>query len=594
MNCVLLETSRLVGGEARSYIFLNPVRLITASDPGDVTSLFPELERCLDDGYYVAGYLRYECGYAFERITHEGPPHTSHPLAWFGVYRDPIIFNHLSDSHDQRLRSTPCKRNESRFAIERCSFRISESDYARKIGVVKDYIAAGDTYQVNLTDKYRFDFSGSPLAFYRTLRDKQPVGYGAFINAGGTHILSLSPELFFKLSRGRIVTRPMKGTAPRGKTLSEDDAMQEWLRNDVKNRSENLMIVDLLRSDVGRISKVGSVEVRKMFDVEKYETLFQMTSTVEGMLRPGLSLIDIFRSLFPSGSVTGAPKIRTMEIIHELEQDPRGVYTGAIGFVAPHREAVFSVAIRTIVINGSKGEMGVGGGIVFDSDPTHEYEECVLKARFLTEPRVDFKLIESILWDGEYKLLEYHLDRLRASATYFDFRLNEEDVRRALESCKRRLTAQQTVKVRLLIGCGGAVSLEILPITNQFTGNKVILSDTRTSSNDKFLYHKTTLRKLYDDEFAAASRSGFTEVLYRNERDEITEGAISNVFIERNGRRYTPPQNCGLLAGVFRRRLLETDSRASERILFMEDLRTADAVYVCNAVRGLQRVSLES
>ena len=445
---------------------------------------------------------------------------------------------------------------------------------------------------MNLTDKYTFDFAGSPVSAFASLREKQKVGYGAYLDIGGQHILSFSPELFFKIDRGIITTRPMKGTVRRGKTIEEDAELARWLQQDKKNRSENLMIVDLLRNDVGRISDIGSVRVRDMFSVEKYETLHQMTSTVEGTLRSGLSYYDIFRSIFPSGSVTGAPKIRTMQIIREIEEEPRGVYTGAIGFFAPNGTAAFNVPIRTLVIDGSRGEMGVGSGIVFDSDPAAEYEECMLKAQFLTEQRISFQLIESILWNGEFRFLEYHLDRLRSSAEYFEFPFDAEHILQALASYQTRLSSGSSYKVRLLLNADGTTSLESQKLRNIPVPPTVTISTTRTSSTDRFFYHKTTLRHLYDNEFSASSGNGHADILFCNERDEVTEGAIHNVFVEKDGKLFTPPLTCGLLPGVFRRHLLETLDNASERIISRKDLIEADAVYICNAVRGLRKVSV--
>lgn len=591
-NCVLLETSRFDRGEGHSYFFFNPDHVISIDRVDQVPELFSEIERYRNEASFAAGYIGYECGYHFENIATRTPLPSSMPLAWFGIYRRPFIFNHQAGSWETDTPSLSRDIHDSTYSLTNCSLRISEAEYVKRIAAIKAYIAAGDTYQVNFTDKYTFDFSGSPVVFFASLREKQKVGYSAFINADGKHILSFSPELFFKISGDKISTRPMKGTARRGRNLAEDDAIRNWLQNDEKNRSENLMIVDLLRNDIGRISEIGSVEAKEMFSVEKYETLFQMTSNIEGTLRPGLSLYDMFRSIFPSGSVTGAPKIRTMQIIHELEGEPRGVYTGALGFFAPKKEAVFNVAIRTILLDGGKGEMGVGSGIVFDSEPVREYEECTLKAHFLTQQRVEFQLIESILWDGEFQLLGLHLERLQASAEYFSFNFRKEESLRKLKSYTVQLPRETPCKVRLLLSADGTVTLESQPLTANPQSSKILLSDVKTSSEDRFLFHKTTRRKLYDEEFAKAMELGFADVIFRNERDELTEGAISNLFIEKGGKLYTPPLECGLLPGVFRRHILEIDAKASERILFTDDLAHADAIYVCNAIRGMRRVVL--
>ncbi len=591
---MLLETSRVDREEGYSYFFLNPEHIISIDRIEKVPELFSAIERYCNEGFFAAGYIGYECGYHFENIATRAPLPASMPLAWFGMYRHRLVFNHGTGE----LEGTPLSRlgniNVSEYSLTNCSLKISKAEYVKRIAVIKAYIAAGDTYQVNFTDKYTFDFSGSPIACFASLREKQKVGYSAFINAEGKNILSFSPELFFKISGNKISTRPMKGTAQRGRNLAEDDAMKLWLQNDEKNRSENLMIVDLLRNDIGRISETGSVETKEMFSVEKYETLFQMTSTVEGTLRPGLSLYEIFRSIFPSGSVTGAPKIRTMQIIHEMEDQPRGIYTGAVGFFSPTKEAVFNVAIRTILLDGKKGEMGVGSGIVFDSDPEREYEECTLKAAFLTQQNVEFQLIESILWEGDFRLLRFHMERLQASAEYFNFSFDREETFKKLKSYGERLPKETPSKVRLLLIADGTLTVESQPLTEKSQSSKIHLCDQKTSSKDRFLFHKTTWRELYEKEFAKALELGCADVVFCNERGEITEGAISNIFIEKDGKLYTPPVECGLLPGVFRRHILETDAKASERILFPDELEHADAIYVCNAIRGMRRVVLAS
>ena len=310
-DCVLLETSRFDSENKRSFFFLHPARIISIRRLEEVPRLFSEIEESIGDGFFVAGYFSYECGYHFENIAPHASLHPSAPLAWFGVYRSPLVFNHESGTFEGEQPIIHPAR-EAHYSLKHCSLKISEHEYRKTIGIIKDYIAAGDTYQMIFTDKYTFDFDGSPTACFAALRERQKVGYGAFINADGKYILSFSPELFLKIAEGRIVTKPMKGTARRGKYSSEDESIQRWLQHDEKNRSENLMIVDLLRNDVGRIAETGSVAATEMFTVEKYESLFQMTSTVKGTLRRSLSFYELFKSMFPSGSVTGAPKIRTM------------------------------------------------------------------------------------------------------------------------------------------------------------------------------------------------------------------------------------------------------------------------------------------
>lgn len=388
-NFVLLETSKYDRENFTSYLFLDPVEVIKIYSFDDIPYLFSKIEDYLEHRSYLAGYLSYECGYHFEENFSHLTVTPDHPIAWFGVYERPIIFNHLDGvCENYRAPMNPLKEEfAGEFKTENLEFNIPRPEYLQKIGKIKDYIAQGDVYQINFTGKYRFTFSGSHLGLYESLKRKQNVSYGALINADGLLVCSLSPELFFRREGDRIITRPMKGTTRRGRTPEEDEVLKEQLGRDVKNRAENLMIVDLLRNDIGRISECGSVRVLELFSIEEYQTLFQMTSTVEGRIREGLDYYQIFKAIFPGGSVTGAPKIRAMEIIHELESGPRGIYTGSIGYFSPHGKAIFNIAIRTVVINGEKGEMGTGGGIVWDSDSESEYEECRLKAHFLTEKK---------------------------------------------------------------------------------------------------------------------------------------------------------------------------------------------------------------
>ncbi|MGA7343593.1 MAG: chorismate-binding protein, partial [Terracidiphilus sp.] len=376
----------------------------------------------------------------------------------------------------------------------------------------------------------------------------------------------------------------------------------EWLRNDPKNRSENVMIVDLERNDLGRLAEFGSVRAEKLFTVERYPTLWQMTSTVTAELRAGVGFEQIFRALFPCGSITGAPKVRAMQLIAQIEDAPRGVYTGAIGFFSPRR-TVFNVAIRTLELEGQSGAMGAGSGIVIDSDPADEYRECLLKAEFLTRSSArtppEFSLVETMLWDSGFPLLELHLDRLLDSAEYFDFACQRAEVQAALEAYARGFAAhgierEAARKVRLLLNREGefTISDERLSQSGEGRAGRVRLARVRTDPADAMLFHKTTHRPVYARAFEQAARDGFDDVLFLNLRGELTEGAISNVFLEKDGCWLTPPVECGLLAGVYRRHLLETRAEVQERVLFPGDLLLADAIYLTNAVRGVRRVQI--
>jgi para-aminobenzoate synthetase/4-amino-4-deoxychorismate lyase len=592
LNAVLLETSRFDAANHDSYLFLNPARLIVANRLEDIPSLFREIEAALDQGQWVAGYLSYECGYHFERFPNITVPK---PLAWFGVYTQVKIFDH-SQALGDRERAAVLHENASSIGCEavaaQLDLEISKESYVAAIARIKEHLAAGNTYQVNFTDRIAFNSPLSPAQVYLALLAQQRVAYGAFLNIAGLPIISLSPELFFKTEGDRIITRPMKGTMARGLDRADDERMADLLRNDEKNRSEHVMIVDLLRNDLGRICRSGTVQVQDPFSIERYDTLHQMTSTVVGGLQPGISIYDIFRGLFPSGSITGAPKHRTMQIIRELERQFRGVYTGAIGCIGPNRSSVFNVAIRTLVMRDGNVTMGVGGGIVADSDPEDEYRECLLKASFVTRRNEPFQLIETMLWDGEFKLLSLHLDRLESSALYFGFEFDRTRITSALlDLCKSPgFDAKTRYRIRLTLATSGRAATEVSPYPNETSDIRIWLTDERTSSSDSFRRHKTTRREPYDRLYAKAREHGFEDVIFANENGEITEGAISNIFIARMGQLLTPPVSCGVLPGVLRRHILETRDGSREAVLNVDDLKSADGIYLCSSLRGLRQV----
>jgi para-aminobenzoate synthetase/4-amino-4-deoxychorismate lyase len=596
---VLLQTARFDPSNKHSLLFLDPVQDIAAHTLDEVPALFEHIEQALAEGFYIAGYLSYECGYHFERFKGVTLTEQSLPLAWFGIYRRPLIFDHETGcfDDDSSLPATdpPRKKTATTFT-ESVTLAISQKDYTAKIERIKAYIAAGETYQVNFTSHVSVSAEINSDAAFATLLEQQPVAYSAFLNVAGHQILSLSPELFFKIEDGRIITRPMKGTMPRGLDSAEDTQAAIRLQNDEKNRCEHVMIVDLLRNDLGRICEMGSVQVDDIFSVETYQTLLQMTSTVSGRLRHGLTYYNIFKGMFPSGSITGAPKIRTMEIIRELEESPRGIYTGSIGYMAPHGAAAFNVAIRTLDLHQGKAHMGVGGGIVADSDPNDEYRECLLKAEFLIRPRRDFQLIETMLWHGEFRLLSMHLDRMESSASYFGFTFDRAAIAEQLVAEALLFEPENFYRVRLLLAEDGELTVTYAKhITNAASRTGYVhFSSERTSSKDVFLRHKTTQRKLYDSQYAKYREEGFDEVIFLNERDEVTEGAISNIFIRRAGELLTPPLSSGVLPGVFRRHILETDAAAKEKVLTLKDLESAEAIYLCNSLRGMREVRLYS
>ena len=414
---------------------------------------------------------------------------------------------------------------------------------------------------------------------------------------GDHDVLSLSPELFFRREGKHMSTRPMKGTAPRGRTPREDARLKTWLAMDEKQRAENLMIVDLLRNDLGRVAKIGSVEVTDLFTVETYRSVHQMTSGISAELRSDMGLKDMLRALFPCGSVTGAPKVRAMEIIRELEADPRGVYTGAIGHIAPSGDAQFNVAIRTVVLDAQGGEMGIGSGIVANSKADAEFEECLLKAQFLTRPDAPFSLIETIRYERGvgFHLLERHLARLQSSAAHFGYPFSREKTLAALDEEAARVEAPVAM-VRLLLAEDGAITVTSTPIELPTKGTvwRFVISDQRLDEKDPFFYHKTTRRQFYDREMERQKAlTGCDEVVFLNKKGELTEGTRTNLFIEIDGRLFTPALTCGLLPGTLREELLDLPrAAASEAILTPQDLLDADRIYLGNSVRGLIRAEL--
>ena len=420
-NFVFLDNSKVSESDSVSYLFQDPIEIISANKLAEINPSLEAIEGRIKKGYFAAGFLSYEIGFGFEPSL-KIDKKSNFPYLWFGIYKKPITYSHKSTIFTD---DTPYNR----YTIKNLKPNISEKEYTQSIKKIKQFIEKGDTYQVNYTFMLDFDFKGSIEQIYLALRQKQRVPYSALIKFNNQYILSFSPELFFKKRDANIAVKPMKGTASRGRTTKEDKENIKALSKCSKNRSENIMIVDLLRNDLGRICKTDSVRTTKFFEVEKYESLLQMTSTVEGKMQSNTSIAEMFKATAPSGSVTGAPKISSMRIIDELEKSPRKIYTGNIGFITPKKLATFNVAIRTLLINSKthKAQMGIGSGIVYDSGTENEYQECLLKSDFLTKQHKDFSLIETLLWEPKkgYLLLKYHLKRLEDSAEYFNFLCNK-------------------------------------------------------------------------------------------------------------------------------------------------------------------------
>jgi para-aminobenzoate synthetase/4-amino-4-deoxychorismate lyase len=589
----------------QSYIFTSPIEIIQCHDKQDIIEAFSNVEKYQKDGYYLAGFISYEAGLCFEKVlsfADERIGQINVPLLWFGVYDKPIIYDHKAkffNNEDMNVNFAQYASSEKTEShIENMSNTVSREVYIHDVEFVRDAIARGETYQVNYTFKHKFNLVGNPMDFFYSLCMKQSASYSAFIKCRDHDILSLSPELFFRRIKDNIIAKPMKGTIKRGVNSDDDLSKAEELHDSIKDRAENVMIVDLLRNDLGRISNIGSVKVDKLFEVERYETLFQMTSTIHGEFREDVTWLTLFKSMFPCGSVTGAPKISTMNIINNLEKEPRGIYTGGIGYIAPDNASVFNVAIRTVVLDrlNQKCEMGIGSGIVHDSRPVSEYDESLLKADFLTTKYRDFQLIETLLWqNGEFFLLDLHVKRLRESAEYFLFDYDTSKVVKVLDQASKKFENNKKYRVRLLLFRDGNITISSSELDDIGSQSKqVIISKHRIDQTNRFFYHKTTNRDLYDSELKKARENGYYDVLFFNNKGEVTEGAISNIFIKNGERFFTPPVYCGLLNGVYRRYMFDSGFPLEEKVLFEKDLFDADKVYLANSVRGMVEVNIRS
>lgn len=564
--------------------FSHPFRLITATTAEEVRAALAAVDREVAQGAYAAGFVGYEASAAFGLPCAE--PSGPLPLVCFGLFESPEI-----DALARLPRGGAVQLGPWHPSVDRAGYR-------EVIRQIKTRIEAGDTYQINYTFRLSADFDGDPRTLMRELHAAQGGEWNAYVETRDYTICSASPELFFSLDGGRIECRPMKGTAPRGFWPSQDQAKAEALRTSDKNRAENVMIVDMVRNDVGRVARVGSVRAEPLFAVERYPLQWQMTSTVTGDVKSP-SLLRIFEAMFPSGSVTGAPKHSAMRIIQQLETTPRGVYSGAIGYVSPRGRAHFNVAIRTVVVDLKRraAEFGVGSGVVWDSVDGDEYEECLVKAQMLrpasphrrhvpsyvVDDPPGFRLLETLLWmpGSGFALVERHIARLTASAACFGFVVDAGEVRAMLANAVEDLAGPSRVRIQLEPD-GGLLceAVDLIALPSPLTAG---LAREAIDRFDLFLYHKTTKREVY--ERARRQRPDVHAVILWNEAGEITEATDFNVVVELEGRRLTPPIECGVLPGTFRAQLLES-GEISEARLTKEDLRRARRIQLVNSVRG--------
>ncbi|MCS7199197.1 MAG: aminodeoxychorismate synthase component I [Caldimicrobium sp.] len=570
--------------DLKEEIFLTPENVI----PEVVEEFFKRLEGAIRKGYYALGFLTYELGYLLEPRLNKLLPAPCFPLAYFALFRKV-----------KPLYLYPLEKEEG-FEIYLKGLNYSPEEYRLALSKIKNYIAKGDTYQVNFTVKLKYEFKGEPFKLFLSLLFSQRCEYAFYIEKPQFIILSLSPELFLKKRRTLLLSSPMKGTLSRAPLEDRDRIQKRLLKKSPKVKAENLMIVDLIRNDLGKISTPGSVWVKKFLQIKTYPTLHQMISTVQGNLKE-FSFYKIFQALFPCGSVTGAPKIRTMEIIRELEKEPRGVYTGAIGYLTPEGDFLFNVAIRTLVLEPLsqehyRGELGIGAGILWDSIEQEEYDETLLKANFLLKRLPFFKIFETFWWskDRENSLLWYHYQRMLSSARYFKFVLplalkSFQNFREYLEENLTHKTGY-LLRVKVLLTPEGRIELETQEFKSLYWEKplKVGLLQ-RSTPLSVFHYHKTTHREEYDRAYLKAKELGLGEILFYNERGELLEGSISNIFLERGGHLYTPPLDLGILPGILRKKLI-SEGKVKEAFLTLEDLKNCSNLWIGNSLRGLGKV----
>jgi len=576
---VLLDDARPGGPR---ILYREPLDIIAARRPEDVGPALEQVRKALADGKHAAGWMNYEAGHGLEpKLAPLAQPGEDLPLLWFGLFfeAEPIDKAALAD-----LLGDPAGAwvGPPRPGISRAAY---EQAHAR----VQDYIAAGDIYQANLSFRADVAVRGNPLALYARLRRNARAGWGGIVHDGRNWLLSFSPELFFKSDGRHVEARPMKGTAPRAQDPAEDEALARALAADPKQRAENLMIVDLIRNDLSRVAQAGSVVTPLLFAVEHYPTVHQMVSAVEADLAPGRDAVDLVRALFPCGSVTGAPKVRAMEVIAEVEADVRGPYTGAIGAFAPDGGAAFNVAIRTLVLEEGRNDarIGLGSAVVADSTVEGEWQECLAKGAFLTMDQPRFDLFETMRFDPDEGIvrLEEHVARLGESAREFGFSFDRHEIRNEMHAATFRLT--QPSRVRLMLSQSGAVSIEVTPIPATPPQPVVVrVAPLPVDPEDFRLRHKTTDRAFYA---AARAKAGSFEVLFERPDGLLTEGSFTTLFVRKGENLVTPPLSLGLLPGIQRALLLES-GEAIEGELTIADL--GGEFYLANDLRGLMKAHL--
>ncbi|MBY0386338.1 aminodeoxychorismate synthase component I [bacterium] len=551
------------------FYFQDPIEQILINDISKIKEGFHLIENWRQQGMYVVGHVSYEAGFAFYPRKDKGFSDLNTPLLHFLIFKEkhmglPSFLQESSNAKD--------------FFIFDYKADLTEDEYKSQQEIIQQSLMDGEYYQLNQTFQKSFRASVGSTELYQKLKQNQKTSYTAFIKYPAYEILSFSPELFYRKQGCAVVTEPMKGTL-------SSDLHPEKLLQDEKQIAENLMIVDLLRNDLGKIAHPGTVKVEELFKIQTFETVHQMTSKISAQIESSTPIVELFSSLFPCGSITGAPKWRAMQSIAKMEKSPRGVYTGAIGFVEPNNDQCFSVAIRTLTHRGERYSLGLGGGIVADSKADQEWREAKLKGQFVSKINEGFFLFETLLFDGKiFKSLSDHINRLNHSAQFFDFSIDTQAISQELVQIEKQLrTMPHKIKIKLFYK--GNVQIESEPLRPTEARKEIILSSQKVLSTDIFQAHKTSRRDLYDSEWQRAANEGFYDIFFLNEQEQVVEASRHNIFIRKNNEWFTPPLSSGALPGIERQRAI-MDLKAIEQELGLHDITSADDIVLTNSLRG--------
>lgn len=571
----LLYTSSYFDENAKTFLLNNVEEIICVNNKKELDCKLKSVDDNIKNNKIVLSLINYEAGYLLED-KFSTYVNSKKPLMKFLTFHSNEV-NEIVSSQIQ------FDNFEQDFSISSFQLNETESDYVKKIDRIKNYIKEGDTYQVNYTVKANFNFSGSLINFIQNLIFNQSTQYSAIINDEDKLVISISPELFFSVQDNIIKSRPMKGTIKRGINLENDIEQKDLLKQSIKDRAENVMIVDLLRNDIGKLAKFNSVKVDSIYDIEKYETIYQLTSKISAELNE-VNYSEIIKNLFPCGSITGAPKIRTMEIIHELENSERGIYTGAIGLIK-NNKSTFNVAIRTIILDKmNKGEIGLGSGIVWDSDGLQEYSEVKLKSNFLVKTDKYFELFETMLFEnGKIFLIDEHIERLKNAANYFLFKINTAKIIPKIIDAVNALDLNKNYKIKLMLRKDGHTEINISEEIS-FQSNKIVISGNKINTKNRFQYFKTTNRELYNKELELFRKDNYFDVIYFNDENLLAEGAITNIFLFINDIWHTPSIKSGILNGVYRDYFIKNNN-CIETEINKNDLLKSQKIILTNSVK---------